>query len=405
MTLPLEGIRVIDFTLVQQGPTCTMILGDYGAEVIKVEPVGTGEFYRHWHDLNRGLGNPWLSLNRNKKSIAVNLKQPEGREVIHRLAKVSDVVVENFRPGVMDRLGIGYAALREINPRLIFASSSGYGQTGPYSKWKGQDLAGQGVAGLPLLNGFDGDPPIAISPPIADFTAGNLLAQGILLALLAREKTGRGQFLETALMHGMIAINMQSLTSAFNAEKPRRGTRRKRTNVWPYAFYQTKAGPLLMATNMFTDNYLAKYCAALGIEDLTAAYPTEAEQNEHGAEIHAKFQEAFLTKTTEEWLRILGDYDVLAAPVNSPQELEQDPQVQHSEMVIEVEHPHGGTYRTVGFPIKLSDTPAAVTYGPPRLGEHTEEVLQLLGYAADEVAGLAERRVVERAAADAATDS
>lgn len=396
MVLPLDDIRVVDFTQVQQGPTCTMFLGDAGADVIKVEPLGTGEFYRTWHGQVRGLGGPWLSMNRNKKSIAVNLKSPEGREIIHRLARVSDVVAENFRPGVMDRLGIGYAALNAINPRIIFASSSGFGQTGPYAAWKGQDLIGQALAGIPLKNGFEGDPPIAAVPSFADFVAGNLLAQGILLALLARAKTGVGQRLETSLMSGMIGADMQSLTVSFNAEEPhRRGRRRRRTDIWPYACYQTREGPLLLVTNIFSTDALKKLCAAVETPDLSVSYPTEEEQNAHGMEIRAVLDPAFRTRSTREWLEILARHDLIAAPVNDPSDLLEDPQVRHQQMIVDVEHPFGGTFKTVGFPIKLSGTPSAVRSGPPRLGQHTRQVLHLLGYAKAEVADLVERKIVE----------
>ncbi|HEX5414706.1 MAG TPA: CoA transferase [Chloroflexota bacterium] len=399
MVLPLDGIRIIDFTQVQQGPTCTMFLADFGAEVIKIEPLGTGEFYRHWHGKVRGLGAPWLSMNRNKKSIGVNLKTPEGQQIIHRLARVSDVVTENFRPGVMDRLGIGYEALRQLNPRIIFASSSGFGQTGPYAKWKGQDLIGQALAGIPLKNGFDGDPPIAASPPFADFTAGNMLAQGILLALLAREKTGVGQRLETSLMNGMLAADMQSLTSSFNSDqKEPRGRRRRRTDIWPYAVYPTREGPMLLITNIFSTDPMQKLCAALGIDDLSPRYPTEDEQNEHGAEIRAIVDAVFLTKSTKEWLEVLARYELIAAPLNSPSAMLEDPQILHNEMVMEVEHPFGGDFRTVGFPLKLYGTPAEVRCGPPRLGQHTEEVLHLAGYSDAEVTDLIERKVVENEA-------
>ena len=406
MVLPLDGVRIIDFTQVQQGPTCTMFLADFGADVIKVEPLGTGEFYRHWHGKVRGLGAPWLSMNRNKKSIAVNLKTPEGQQVIHRLARVSDVVTENFRPGVMDRLGIGYDALSQINPRIIFASSSGFGQTGPYSAWKGQDLIGQALAGIPLKNGFDDDPPIAASPPFADFTAGNMLAQGVLLALLAREKTGVGQRLETSLMNGMLAADMQSLTSSFNSDqKESRGRRRRKTDIWPYAFYQTREGPMLLITNIFSTEPMKKLCAALGVEDLSLTYPTDEAQNEHGAEIHAILDPAFRTKSTREWLEILARYELIASPVNNSAAMLEDPQILHNRMVMDVAHPFGGEFRTVGFPLKLYGTPASVRYGPPRLAQHTRDVLRCAGYSDAEVSELVERRVVEQEAPEAALSS
>ncbi len=389
MTLPLEGARVLDFTQVEMGPVCTQVLGDFGADVIKVERKDVGDISRGKLLPVEGENPIFLSLNRNKRGLALDLKEAAAREIIYKLIETTDVLVHNFRPDVMARLGLGYDELRQRNPRLIYAHGSGFGPTGPYQHKGGQDILGQAMSGMMMTNAPRGGAPMKAGNPIADFTAGMLLVQAILLALLAREKTGRGQEVYTSLLDGMIASQLQEATYWLNTG---------RSFNWGHlplgGPYPTSDGYIAMI-GAFRPNPLRDLCAVLGIEDLSQdpRFGTTAQLIEHGPELKEIIATAFREKTSAEWLRALEAIDFLCSPVYTIEEALQDPQVQHNQMVIEFDHPQGKV-RAVGSPIKLVDTPATVRHHPPLLGEHNDEILGELGYAPEQIEDLRDSGVI-----------
>lgn len=384
MAGPLSGLIVADFTQLAQGPFATQMLGDLGAEIIKIEPI-KGDWMRHWSMANlyvEGEGASYLSFNRNKRSIAIDLKNHRGKEVALRLVDRADVVIENFRPGVMERLGLGYETLTERNPRIIYCASSGWGQTGPYVSRPGQDLLVQAVAGIGYLNGNADGPPQGVAVGIADFTAGFHIVYGVLAALYAREHTGRGQRVDVNLLNSIMNLHIQELSLYLNgAGLPERS----RSNIpgaylgAPYGFYETADGYIAIAMNPI--DKLARLVGIAGYE----GHP-ESQIMEGRDEVRADFQRGFLQKTTQEWLDLLLAEDIWVAPVNDFAGVEADPQVHENEMIVEWQHPKAGTVRGVGIPVKFSDTPGDIRRHAPLLGEHTTEILRdVAGYSDAEI--------------------
>ncbi|HXJ81116.1 MAG TPA: CoA transferase [Candidatus Methylomirabilis sp.] len=375
---------VIDFTQVELGPCATQVLGDFGADVIKIERPGAGDLSRVHMRHASGESAIFWSLNRNKKSVAIDMRAPLGREAVRRLALKADVLVHNFRPGVMERLGFGAEDLSAINPRLIYAFGSGYGPTGPYKDKGGQDVLAQAMSGIASRRAEPDAPPEPCATPIADFTGGMLLVQGILLALLARARTGRGQVVHISLLDGMLAMQLQEASAWLNLGQhlnwgafPLSGT------------FQTLDGHVVMV-GAFKPNPLQEICRGLGIEDLSAdpRYATHDAQVAHRDDLQARWRQEFGKRTTKQVVDALESVDILCAPVNTLATALADPQVASNQMVVETRHPDYGTIRVVGIPVKLQGTPGSLRLPPPRLGEHTREVLAGLGFSPEEIASL-----------------
>ena len=373
LPLPLDGVRVLDFTQVMMGPCCTQMLGDYGADVIKIERVGAGDLSR-WsvgEDPDGGNNPVFASLNRNKRSVALDLKSVADRAAALRLVESADVVVSNFRPGVMERMGFGYDNLRRLNPRIIFAVGTGFGLEGPYVRKGGQDVLAQAMSGA-MHRRADAALPLSIYPTaLADYSAGMHLVQGILLALLQREKTGEGQQVAVSLYNSMLAMQMQEA-----AMWMMRGRELNWAAMPLSGVFETTDGAIVMI-GAFKENPLRDICQALGIDDLSAdpRFATLEQQTLHRADLQAVFREGFAGNTTAHWLARLDDVDILCAPVVTLEDALDDPQTAFNRMIVELEPTAGGPVRLVASPIDMSAAPFAVRRAPPALGEHNDEVL------------------------------
>lgn len=378
----LEGIRVIDLSRILAGPYCTMLLADMGAEVLKVEKPGEGDGSRHW-------GPPWLgdqsayflSVNRNKKSLTLNLKNSKGKEILKRLLADADVLIENFRPGTMQRIGLDYETLAADHPGLIYCSITGYGQTGPYKDRPGFDFMIQAQGGLMSLNGpVDGEP-YKVGVAIVDVTAGMFAANAILGALNYRTQTGEGQYIDVALLDTQIAwlINVAQNYFVTGAEPTRFGN--AHPNIVPYEIFPTKDGYLALAIG--TDNQFQRFCEIVKREDLwqDGRFRTNGGRVKHRKTLIAMLQDLFQERTTEEWINLCVKHNIPAGPINDVPAILNDPQVKSRGMVQELSHPLLGTIKQIGPVARFSKTPATMTSAPPLLGEHTESILrEELGY-------------------------
>jgi len=375
--LPLSGIRVIDFTQVMLGPCCTQMLGDYGADVIKIEREKIGDLSR-WSlgSDPDGLNNPvFCSLNRNKRSATFDVKSDEGRAAIRALIESADVVVNNFRPGVMERIGFGYDDVKAINARIIYAVGTGYGLDGPYKHKGGQDVLAQAMSGV-MWRRADETVPLNIYPTaLADYSAGMHLVQGILLALLQRKRTGKGQLVSVALFNSMLAMQMQEAASLMMRDNELNWAAMPLCGV-----FETTDGAIVIV-GAFKENPLRDICNAFEIDDLSTRpeFKDLDAQREHRPQLQALFRETFATNTTEHWIGRLEGVDVLCAPVKTLGQALDDPQTAHNGMIFDLEPTAGGPVRLVGSPIHMSDAPVTVRSSPPQLGEHTKDVLAELG--------------------------
>jgi formyl-CoA transferase len=389
---PLSGITVVDFTQVFMGPSCTQMLGDYGADVIKVERPGTGDISRTSIPDPAGLDNPiFLSINRNKRSIAIDTRTDEGRTAVQDLVRGADVVVSNFRAGVMDRLGLGYEALRAVNPGIIWASGTGFGTEGPYAHKGGQDAVAQAYSGVMWRRTSDSDPLTLYPTTLCDYTTGMHLLQGILLALLHRDRTGEGQKVEVSMYDSMLHMQMQEACQQLNRGSEINWAAMPLTGVFP-----TTDGAIIMVGG-FRANGLHHISLALELdEDLSqrTEFATLELQFANRPKLQRIFAEAVAGNTTAHWLTRLEDQDVLCAPVLSLEQTLADKQTAVNNMVIEMDHPAAGRVRALNAPLHLSSAPAQIRQVPPQLGEHGTEVLSQIGYTPDQIHLLREKGVL-----------
>ncbi|SFM43210.1 CaiB/BaiF CoA transferase family protein [Thermodesulforhabdus norvegica] len=393
---PLKGIKVLDLSRVLAGPYCSMMLGDLGADVIKVEKPGEGDETRAWGPPNAGGESAYyLCVNRNKRSITVDMKTPEGQEIIRKLAERSDVVLENYKVGTLQRLGLGYEDLKKINPRLIYCSITGFGQYGPYKDRPGYDFIIQGMGGIMSITGEPDGPPMKVGVAIVDITAGLFACSSILAALYHRERTGRGQYIDIALLDSVVAwlANVGS-NYLISGELPKRYGN-AHPNIVPYEPFKTKDGTYI-AVGVGNDRQWQVFCKIIGLEELAKdpRFATNPQRVVNRKELIPIIAGKMLEKTSEEWLRELEKNKIPCGPINTLDRVFSDPQVQARQMVVEVPHPTAGSIKLVASPMKFSDTPCTVDRYPPLLGEHTEEVLSELGYSAEEIARLRKKGVI-----------
>ncbi len=372
--LPLAGIRVVDFTQVMMGPVCTQMLGDYGADILKIERKGTGDLSRSTFEPVHGADNPiFCSLNRNKRSAALDLRDPAHLAAVKALIADADVVVNNFRAGVMERMGLGYEDCQAINPRIIYAVGTGYGDSGPYSHKGGQDVLAQAMSGV-MARRADDNVPVSVYPTaLCDYTAGMHMVQGILLALLQRGKTGIGQKVSVSLYNSMLAMQVQEAAMIMMADSEVNWAAMPLSGV-----FDAQDGALVLV-GAFKANPLQDICKALDLPDLSLdpKFCNLNQQFKHKPELQSMFRKQFASNTREHWLARLEEQDLLCAPVRDLREALVDPQTLHNKILIEGPG-EGQTCRFVGSPIQMSGAQVLLLRAPPRLGQHTQEILDLV---------------------------
>ncbi|MBM4263854.1 MAG: CoA transferase [Deltaproteobacteria bacterium] len=392
----LAGVRVLDLTRVLAGPYCTQFLGDLGAEVVKVEQPGVGDDTRGWGPPFAGGESAYfLCTNRNKKSITVDLKAPEGIALIRKLAEYADVLIENFRPGSMDRLGLGEKDLRLANPKLIYASLSGFGADGPMADIPGYDLIVQAWGGLMSITGTEESGPLKVGVAIIDLVAGLMLGKSIVAALYAREKTGVGQKLDTSLLEAEVAALINAGSNYLVGGKIPGRWGNAHPTIVPYQSFQTANSFLVLGAA--SESIWKRLCPALGRPDLTddPRFAKNANRVENRKELIAIISAIFLTRNTEDWITALTKADVPCAPVQTIDQVFAAPQVRHRKMLEEVDHPTAGKIKLAGIPVKFSGTPASVRLAPPLLGQHNNEVLSSwLGMSENEINKLKTKQVL-----------
>lgn len=368
-----------------------MTLGDFGAEIIKIEEPGIGDPARQSRAGIKQPGGYFLATNRNKRSVTINLKHERGRRIFFKLVEKADVVVEGFRPGVMDRLGIGYEALKEANPRLIYCAITGYGQDGPYRLKAGHDANYLSVAGFLGVNGPKGGPPALSGSQLADLAGGSLHAViGVLLALQARARTGEGQFVDVSMMDGSLALMYVPFASFLaNGAQPERGNEGLSGRYACYQIYETKDGRYL-SLGALEHKFWENACRVLGRNDFVEKCFNDGAQDE----MIVAFREIFKTRTAAEWLAAFETVDTCVALVNDIAEMINDPQIKHRGLIAEIEHPTEGRLKQIAPAIKLSATPGEMRLPPPRLGEHTLEILKSVDYTDDMIQSLAREGVI-----------
>ena len=383
--LPLAHIRVVDLTRARSGPTAVRQLADMGAQVVRVEAREEIE------GDSTALGFDFLNLHRNKRALTLDLKHPRGLEVLRRLAAKADVLVENFRPDVKHRLGLDYEALCALNPRLVYGSISGFGQTGPYAERPGYDQIAQGMGGLMSITGLPGQGPVRVGIPVADLTAGLYLAQGILVALLERERSGRGQWVHTSLLQAMVTmLDFQAARWLIDGEIPPQAGNDHPTGI-PTGVFTTADGHINVAASGQT--MYKRLCTAIGAPELVEdpRFRTLADRSKNRAAMNAALNRAFVGKTSAEWIEVLNWAGVPSGPILNVREVFEDPQVRHLGLAQPVRHATRGEIQVQGLPAALSRTPGAIRTPAPGHGEHTDAILGELGYTAEEIAEL--RRV------------
>jgi len=383
MTLALEGIKVLDLSRTVPGPFCTMVLADMGADVIKIDAPG----YQMGMLPDQEKQAAYDFLSRNKKSIVLNLKTEEARGVFRKLATEADVVMEAFRPGVTKKLGVDYDTISELNPRIVYCSLTGFGQDGPYRDLPGHDPNYTSIGGAVGLTGDREGDPVIIRAALGDIGSALHAVIGILCALMARDKTGRGQYVDISMTDSVLSFLTVSLLRYFrDGFIPKRGWPSPTINVW-----RTKDGKFV-STGLIEPYFWERFCHALGREDLI---PHQRAKGEKLQEVHSAIKETFLTKTRDEWFQIMKDADTCVSPVLELDEVVKDPQLLSRDMLPEFDHPTAGKVRQLGMPIKLSETPAKFRGFAPLIGQHTEEVLQGLGYTKHQIEEMRKSGAIE----------
>ena len=395
MASPLNGIKVLDLTRVLAGPYATMLLGDLGAEVIKVEQPGTGDESRNFGPFKNGFSLYFMSVNRGKRSVTLNLKTERGRAIFKQLLDQTDILVENFRPGTMEKLGLDYGRLKSEYPSLIYAACSGFGQTGPYAQQGAYDMIIQGMGGIISITGEPDGPPVRVGTSISDITAALFTTIGILSALHHRNQTGKGQFVDVAMLDSLVAVLENAVVRYFATGEAPKPLGARHPAITPFEAFASADGHVIIALG--NDTLWAKFCKHVGRQELISdtRFQTNAARTENHEQLFPILSAIMSQHTTDDWIDALGTIGVPCGPINAMDKVVTHPQVQAREMITRVAHQITGEVEVPGVPIKLSETPGSVDAPAPSLGEHTTEVLTgLLGIPPAEIAELKQDGVI-----------
>lgn len=376
MKSALDNIKVLDLTRVLAGPYATMLLADLGADVIKIEMPNTGDDSRGFGPYINNESAYFMSINRNKKSMTLNLKNESGKKIFLELVKETDVLVENFRPGTMEKLGLGYDYLITLNPKLIYAAASGYGHTGPYSQRAAYDAVVQAMGGIMSITGEKNGKPTRVGSSIGDISAGMFTVIGILSALISRNTTGKGQMVDVAMLDCQVAMLENAIARYFVTGKIPRPYGNRHTSIVPFEAFETSDGEIMVAAG---NNALwKKLCNTLGCHELIddKRFKDNLDRNENYDELRQLLVPCFLAKTTKDWLDIFDKEGIPNGPINTIDKVVEDIQVLSRNMIVEVQHPTAGSFKMPGIPIKLSETPGKIRTPSPTLGQHTYEILK-----------------------------
>lgn len=392
---PLDGIKVLDLTRVLAGPYATMLLGDLGAEVIKIEQPDTGDESRNFGPFKNGFSLYFMSVNRGKRSVTLNLKTERGQAIFKQLLAHTDVLVENFRPGTMEKFGLDYDVLKTEYPSLIYAACSGFGQTGPYAQQGAYDMIIQGIGGIISITGEPEGPPVRVGTSISDITAALFTTIGVLSALHHRNQTGKGQFVDVAMLDSLVAVLENAVVRYFATGEAPKPLGARHPAITPFEAFASADGHVIIALG--NDTLWAKFCAHVNREELISdkRFRTNADRTENHAELFPILSEIMSQRTTDAWIEALGKIGVPCGSINAMDKVVSHPQVQAREMITRITHQITGEVEVPGVPIKLSETPGNVDAPAPSLGEHTTEVLtNLLKMSPDEVAKLKQDGVI-----------
>ena len=394
MVAALDKIKVVDLTRTLAGPFCTMLMGDMGAEVVKIEEPTGGDETRKWTPFVNGESTQFLTFNRNKRSLAVNLKEPEGLKIVKDLASDADVMIESFRAGTLDRLGLGYEDIKKTNPGVVYCSISGYGRTGPMADMPGYDLLIQAYSGLMSLTGDPDGSPLRIGSSLVDLFTGMMAYGTILTALRQRDQTGKGQWVESALLDGQVAALSYHATGFMGTgvEPGRMGS--GHPSLVPYQSFNSSNGQFIIGCA--NQGLWERMCTAIGQDGMLKdpRYTTNTDRVDHRAECVGELNAVFATDTTDHWVDLIVDAGVPCGPINTVAEVVSNPQVLARNMIAEVDHPKVPNLRFPNSPLKLTDSPATIRRVPPLLGQHNEEILGEAGYSPEKIADLKERGVI-----------
>lgn len=394
MEKALDGVRVLDLTRVLAGPYASMILGDLGADIIKIENTQGGDDSRGFGPFVNGESVYFISLNRNKKSLSLNLKTEEGKEIFLKLVKDADIVLENFRPGTMEKLGLGYEELEKINPGLIYAATSGFGHTGPYSGKAAYDLIVQGMGGIMSLTGEPEGPPTRVGASVGDITSGLFTTIGILAALNKRKETGKGQKVDVSMLDCQVAILENAIARYAVSGTSPKPTGNRHPSITPFSVFKALDGYVIVAAG--NDTLWKKWCSTVGRVDLAedVRFNTNGHRTDNWDALEPIMNEIISHKGVEEWLSIFEEAGIPASPINDVEKVVEHPQVQARDMIVHQDHPIAGRIMMPGIPIKLSKNPGSIDEPAPLLGQHNEMILRQLGYTQEEMERLEEKGVI-----------
>lgn len=378
---PLAGLRVLDLSRVLAGPYCTMMLADYGADIVKIEPPEVGDDSRAFGPFVGKESAYFMSLNRNKRSMILNFKRKEEIDVFREMVKYADVVVENYRPGTMEKFGIGYDELKKINPKIIYAACSGFGHSGPYQFKPAYDIIVQAMGGIMSVTGPEGGEPTRVGASVGDIIAGMFTAYGVMMALYHRERTGEGQKVDVGMLDCQVAVLENAIARYVTSGSIPTPLGNRHPSITPFSAFTAKDGHIIVGAG--NDRLWVKLCNILGHAELIAdpRFDTNSHRTANVKELMAILNSVFIEKTIAEWLELLETAELPCAPINTVDKIVNDPQIKAREMIVEVEHPIAGHLKMPGVPVKMSRTPGSVDKPAPMLGQHTAELLkEILGW-------------------------